>query len=89
MRDERNEEQIDTSSLLSSKRPIADKRKRGPDPWRYALGDLRRREKRQEEDRMLNQKFKRFAISDKYAYPEKTISSVYFPAPRELLLQLR
>lgn len=30
MRDERNEEQIDTSSLLSSKRLIADKRKRGP-----------------------------------------------------------
>lgn len=30
MRDERNEEQIDTSSLLSSERPIADKRKRGP-----------------------------------------------------------
>lgn len=30
VRDERNEEQIDTSSLLSSERPIADKRKRGP-----------------------------------------------------------
>lgn len=87
MRDERNEEQIDTSSLLSSKRPIADKRKRGPDPWRYALGDLRRRKKREEEDRMLNQKFKRFAIFDKYTYPGKRISSVYFSAPRELQLR--